>query len=172
MTFNNNPNNSFRYDMYVPDIETEPLYNAFNIDNMKEKLDVSPDYEEINGQYSLNNLNVTNQDDYIKRLERLENNNFDNGGGNNGGGNNVFGKNNVDYQQQYFNYLVNNNKYKKNVQSDKYNKIYKLFDSYLYIFLITILFIITLFQKNRIDTLNDLLSFKMNNNYQMSSKGL
>jgi ATP-dependent Zn protease len=167
MTFNNNPNNSFRYDMYVPDIETEPLYNAFNIDNMKEKLEVNQNYEEINGQYSLNNLNVSNHTDYIQRLERLENNNFDNQNSNN-----VFNPSKVDYQQQYFNYLVNNNKYKKNLQSEKYNKLYKLFDSYLYMFLIVILFIITMFQKNRIDTLNDLLSFKMNNNFQLSTKGL
>jgi hypothetical protein len=168
MSFNNNPNNSFRYDVYVPDVETEPLYNAFNIDNMKEKFNVSPQYETINGQYSLDNLNVSNHSEYIKRLERLENNNKDD---------NLFSTKNYDddddikYQKQYLNYLVNNKRYKNNVNNNK-NIINKSID-YFYIFLIIILFIITLFQKNRIDNLNDLLSFKLNNIQPIiSTKGL
>jgi len=163
MSFNNNPNNSFRYDIYVPDIETEPLYNAFNVDNMKEKLNINPNFEAINGQYSLDNLNISNHGEYIKRLENLENNKFDYDSDDSDSVFKINKKYNDKYQQQqYFNYLVNNKKY-NNKLKNKHNKLYKLFDSYLYIFLIIILFIITLFQKNRIDTLNDLLLFKINN---------
>jgi len=155
--YNSNPLSSFRHDSYVPEFDSMPLYNAFNIDNMKEKLSNSNNtdtakFASINGQYSLNNLNVANNEEYIKRLEKLENmtsnNDMDDV--------ELFHNNNAShYDTNYINYLISN----KKQQQQSYAQLY---DKYMYIFLIIILFIITLFQKNRIQNLQDMLMYPRN----------
>ena len=149
--FSINPYNSFRNDTYLPEYETGPVYNSYDFNDIKErlKLDENNDRKE-----------------YIRRLELLEN---------------TSNKNqpiicndklSMPYMQEYNKYMLNS---KNGTMGSMYNSIYSSYDiyeKYLYIFLIIILSVIILFQKNRIDNLKDLLSFRLNNLNTLSTNGL
>lgn len=154
--YNSNPFTSFNYDTYIPDMEPEKTKIESFDDNK---------YENINGQKSLNNLKLSKNKRYIQRLEKFENNGYESDDVES----NVTEYEPDDqsvYQRKYLNYLINNN----NNHNNKHNNTRKIsffanesLDQYLYLFLIIILFFITMLQKNRIDHLNDLLAFKLAN---------